>query len=217
MSATIKFVAPRPVIVGAPLDPSVSNYAIAVGYYDSSGTPTVKTGLSGQYTASVTEGQGYVAWSIRFVASAPIDIPANNTAFIYAYDPSNNQVLDYVEFVSSSNIQTDTRLVINAQSKVARCMYRTLSCTSGIYVDCDRYAIPLTPRYETRAISTGAHTFNIYKAYALVGTSSSSPGTVGSTVSCVLRCGTDVIYTLGSFQLTDTYGHTYYGCLHLLS
>jgi len=218
MSSTQVVVAPRPLIKDAPLDPSVPNYALAIGYYTSGGTPNTKTGLSGHYSASVTESEsgGYVTWTMRFVLTTPMDIPADSTAYIYAYDPSSNKVLDYATFTPSSTIGTGTEIELIMSVRVARCMYKILSC-SVPQIICGNYAIIYNIYRETLTISTGAHTFEVYKTFALVGSSPQSTGSVGSTVTCRLYCGNTVIYDIGSFTLTDVTGHTYYACLNLAS
>ena len=154
---------------------------------------------------------------MRFVLTTPIDIPANSTAFIYAYDPSSNTVLDYATFSSSSTIGTGTEIDLSVSVRVARCMYKILSCTDVVLIDCGQYAIPYNLIKETITISTGAHTFNAYKVFALVGTNTGSIGSIGSTVTCRLYCGSQLLYDIGSFTLTDNYAPTYYACLNLLS
>lgn len=219
MSSSRVVVAPRPVIVGAPLNPSVSDYKLAIGYYTGTGTPNTRTGLSGYYSASVSESatEGYVTWSMRFVLTTPIDIPANSTAFIYAYDPSSNKVLDYATFSTDSTIGTGTEIDLIMSVRVARCMYKILSCTDSIRIYCGQYTIPYFIFTEKATISTGAHTFEVYKVFALVGTNPGSAGSIGSVVTCRLYCGSQLLYDIGSFTLTDNIAPTYYACLNLLS
>jgi len=220
MSATLRFVAPRPLIVGAPLNPNVSNYQIAVGYRYG-GDKRARAGISGTYSASVTEDRDYVIWSVSFVASIPTDfnIPSGAVGFIYAYDPSTKQVLDFVTF-NSPGIQGGTGLVVNASAKIAKCVYATLNCNAIIVVcNCansgNTSRVAVLKETSTYEIDTGLHTFKFYSTYTL----SISFGilcNVGESANCYLACVGNKLYDLASIQVTGQYETTYYGCTNIL-
>jgi len=222
MSATLRFVAPRPLIVGAPPNPNVSNYQIAVGYWYG-GDKRTRAGISGTYSASVTEDRYYVIWSVSFVTSIPTDlnIPSGAVGFIYAYDPSTRQVLDFVTF-NSPGIQGGVGLIVNASAKIAKCVYATVNCTSSIKVVCrcvnsgNTFDFTLQKETLTYEIDTGLHTFKFYSTYSISNSSVGIPCNVGESASCHLACGGSKLYDLASIQVTAQNAVTYYGCINIL-
>lgn len=221
MSATLRFVAPRPLIVGAPLNPNVSNYQIAVGYWYGGGKSAQVT--TGTYSASVTEDRDYVIWSVSFVASIPtgLNIPSGAVGFVYAYDPSTRQVLDFVTF-NSPGIQGGAGLIVNASAKIAKCVYATVNCTSSIKVVCrctnsgNTFDLILQKETLTYEIDTGLHTFKFYSTYSISNSSVGIPCDVGESASCYLACGGSKLYDLASIQVTAQNAVTYYGCINIL-
>jgi len=215
MSTTPIFIAPRPLIVGAPLNPAVSNYSIAVGYKGDTGPIT--NSAQGTYQASVTEDQGYITWSISISASSPLDIPSGKYAYVYAYDPSSGTVLDFVAF-TSPGIQQGQGIIINVSSKIARCVYKALQCTSDMIISCTcpsgSFSFRAIKETTTYTVNVGLHSFNVYVAYALANSAAGIPCDVGTTASCKLMCGNNVLYDLGSFTVTAKDAVLYYGCIN---
>jgi len=221
MSATLRFVAPRPLIVGAPLNPNVSNYQLVIGYWYGGGK-SART-VSGTYSASITESTDHVVWSISFATTVPADfnIPSGAVGFIYAYDPSTKQVLDFATF-NSPGIQGGTGLIVNASAKIAKCVYKTLDCTSSIKLVCrcatsgNTFDMTLQKETLTYEIDTSLHTFKFYSTYSISNSSVGIPCSVGESANCYLACGNSKLYDLASIQVTAQDAVTYYGCINIL-